>query len=195
MKLITVVQQGFTLLELMIALALIGIGLTLGLPALQQTLLESRVNNAILSLNKDIITARSYAVSYETTVTLCHLNTSNECDNLWSNGYTGFIDENADQIFDSATDEKLFVRGAVSTGDILQFSDGNSLQYQFDGTISTTFAVSEIGTFRYCPGIDNAIYYSRAIIINQSGRPRPSSDIDNDSMDETSGDNDHIICN
>ncbi|MER2494188.1 GspH/FimT family pseudopilin [Catenovulum sediminis] len=188
------IQRGFTLLELMLTLAIAGIALTLGIPSLLETIVENRINTVVMNLNKDIVSARSYAVNYETTITICPLNSSNQCNNQWHNGYTVFIDNNADAVFDSATERKLFVRAKVSTGDSLTFSDGSALQYQFDGTPITSFSNNQQGIFKYCPSVDNPELYSRAVIIGLSGRPRASSDIDHDGKDEINSSNDHITC-
>lgn len=185
---------GFTLLELMISLAIIGVILTLGVPNLLDTIVNSRVNGAILTLNKDIVSARSYAINYETNITICHLNSSNQCDNNWAKGYTVFIDANANNTFNAIDDEKLLSRNEISEGDKLVFTNGTSLQYQFDGTILTALDDEEQAIFKYCPSVDNAETFSRAIILSPSGRPRSSADIDNDNKDEINGNNDHINC-
>lgn len=188
------IQYGFTLLELMIALAIAGIALILGIPTLLEIMVENRINTVVMNLNKDIVSARSYAVNYETTITICHLNSSSECDNNWQQGYTVFVDNDGNGIFSANTDQKLFIREAITSGDSLTFSDGNSLQFQFDGTPVTNFTNNEQGLFKYCPSVDNPELYSRAVIIGLSGRPRASADIDGDGKDEINNANDHISC-
>ena len=188
------IQRGFTLLELMITLAIAAIALTIGVPSLLDTIVENRINTVVMNLNKDIVSARSYAVNYETTITICHLNSSSECDNNWHLGYTVFVDNDGNGVFSAGTDKKLFIRAAITSGDSLIFSDGSSLQFQFDGTPITNFTSNEQGTFKYCPSVDNPELYSRAVIIGLSGRPRASSDIDGDGKDEINSASDHISC-
>ncbi len=185
---------GFTLIELMISLVIIAVVITLGVPTLLDTIVSNRVNSAIYELNKDIMSSRSYAVSYESTVTLCHLSSTNVCDGDWSKGYTVFMDANANRQFDAADDEKLIVRDIQNNNDTLVFTDGNALQYGFDGLISTVLTNEELAVFKYCPTIDNPEDYSRAILLNISGRPRASEDIDGDGKDELASASNHISC-
>ncbi|EWH09014.1 methylation site containing protein [Catenovulum agarivorans DS-2] len=187
-------QRGFTLLELMITLAIAGVALTIGVPSLLEAIVENRVNTVVMNLNKDIVSARSYAVNYETTITICHLNTNNECDTNWHLGYTVFIDRDGNESFSSNTEKKLFIRDKITSGDSLVFSDGSSLQFQFDGTPITTFTNNAQATFKYCPSVSDAELYSKALIIGLSGRPRTSSDIDGDGKDEINDASDHIVC-
>lgn len=187
-------QKAFTLIELMVSLAVIAIIITLGIPNLLDTLVTNRVNSAIISLNKDIISARNFAVSYENNITMCHLNTSNECDKHWTKGYSVFIDANANNIFDATDDKVLLKRNQINSKDSLVFTDGNSIQFAFDGTVLTQFADENVAAFKYCPNVADSEEYARAIMLNLSGRPRTSEDIDNDNKDELSGNNDHITC-
>lgn len=187
-------QKAFTLLELMVSLAVVAIIMTLGIPNLLDTLVHNRVNNAIVSLNKDIISARNFAVSYENNITMCHLNTSKQCDKNWAQGYSIFIDTNANNVFDAADDQILLNRNQINSKDKLVFTDGNSVQFSFDGSVLTQFSDENLAAFKYCPSVTNSENYARAIMLNLSGRPRTSKDIDNDNKDELSGNNDHITC-
>lgn len=178
----------------MVSLAVVAIIMTLGIPSLLDTLVTNRVNTAIVSLNKDIISARNFAVSYENNVTICHLNSSKQCDKNWSQGYSIFIDTNANNIFDAADDQILLNRNQINSKDTLIFTDGNSVQFSFDGTVLTQFSDENLAAFKYCPNVADSENYARAVMLNLSGRPRTSKDIDNDNKDELNGNNDHITC-
>ncbi|WP_017443593.1 GspH/FimT family protein [Gayadomonas joobiniege] len=185
---------GFTLLELLITLALAAIVLTTGIPSLLDTMTENRVKTVMMDLNQDIIAARSFAISYETNVTLCPLSDKNECTDNWKNGYTLFTDHNQNAKFDSTDEKKLVVRNKIDNADTFIFSDGKFIQYRFDGTTINSFANNDEAIFSYCPEVDEPQRYSKALLISISGRPRMSQDLDNDGRDEIYSANEHITC-
>lgn len=182
-------SAGFTLLELMISLSIIVIILTMGVPSLQETLIRSRVDNFIYDLSKDILLARNHAIQYESQTVMCHLNNSNQCDGKWDAGYSLFLDENRDEIYQADTDKLIIQRVHHNSSDIILFSGSKELKYDADGHLNGLS-----GTFRYCPDIENDENYARAIVVSLSGRPRVSRDIDGDGKDETGAAKSHITC-
>lgn len=181
--------RGFTLLELMISLVIMLLSITIGIPTLQQTLIEHRVNNQIIALNQAIVLARTYAINKENRVILCPLDDSGECQSNWQLGYSLFVDTNNDKHFQASADRMILEQNHISRFDQLLYSGGKMLRFNERGHIS-----GRSGTFRYCPAHVDTLNYSRAIIVSLSGRPRQSKDIDNDGKDEINGKNDHVIC-
>ncbi|MER2494187.1 GspH/FimT family protein [Catenovulum sediminis] len=183
-------QDAFTLLELIILLAISLISLTLGIPSLKETLVESRVNNHLYQLNQDILLSRNHAVQFNFPVVMCPLNTNGDCINNWKQGYSIFVDRDNNIKFDQQIDTQVRLRNPIQNHDKFEFSGGRYLRFGENGHIKGL-----AGTFRYCPHVDDNELYSRAVIISLGGRPRLSRDIDNDGKDETNTNSSHIVCN
>ncbi|WP_017443594.1 GspH/FimT family protein [Gayadomonas joobiniege] len=180
---------GFTLLELLITLALMTIGLTIGVPSLLEILVEHRVNNAIIQLNQSIILARTLAIQKEESIIICPLTASGRCETNWKQGYSIFIDKNDDRKYQEKIDTLISRSQHINNKDRLTYSGGRMLKFNPLGHLS-----GRAGTFRYCPLADSESVYARAIVVSLSGRPRQSADIDGDGKDELAGANDHIRC-
>lgn len=183
------IYKGFTLLELLLVSAVIIILLTVGIPGLQETLIQSRVNNHIYNLSKDILLARNHAIHHGEQVVICHLSKQSICDKHWSLGYSIFIDSNRDEAYQANTDKLILKRDYQSFNDIIQFSGSNQLKYDANGHLNGLS-----GTFRYCPPLTNDEDYARAVVVSLSGRPKVSKDIDGDGKDELNQKNEHISC-
>lgn len=79
--------RGFTLLGLLVAIAIGSIVLTLGLPALQNMVASNRRVTNLDAIVNAVQTARSFAVSDGVPTTLCGSSTGNSCDGNWSQGW------------------------------------------------------------------------------------------------------------
>lgn len=78
---------GFTLLGLLVAIAIGAIVLTLGLPALQNMVARNRRVTSLDAMVNAVQTARSFAVSDGVPTTLCGSATGTSCDGQWSRGW------------------------------------------------------------------------------------------------------------
>lgn len=170
--------HGFTLFELLVGIAILGIITTIALPNLSEFIVKMRVDNEISQLHRLLLSARNGAISSEHFVTVCPLNNDNECSSSWNNNLSAFIDTDGDGSYDVDRDDQLIkIKQAIESNDTLYFPR-NKVIYEPTGRL-TGFAN---GTFRYCPK-DND-HFARAVIIFRSGRTYASSDIDNDGKDE-----------
>ncbi len=95
---------GFTLLGLLVAIAIGAIALTLGLPALQNMVTRNRRITNLDALVNAVDTARSFAVSDGVSTTLCGSATGTSCDGQWSQGWI-------------VVENRSGSTGSVSTGD------------------------------------------------------------------------------
>lgn len=183
------VCRGFTLLELLVSLAIAAIVLSLGIPSLKETLISSRVENHLYQLNQDVLLSRNHAIQYNYPVVMCPLDNQGNCTNLWNSGYKVFLDRNNNAQYDENIDKALRVRPAINTADSFIFTGGRYLRFGENGHLKGL-----AGTFKYCPNIENSEFYSRALIISLGGRPRLSNDIDGDGKDEMNTASSHINC-
>jgi type IV fimbrial biogenesis protein FimT len=182
-------HTGFTLIELMITLAIIGILLTVGVPSLK-TFMQS--NQLIASTNELISAfhvARSEAIKLNTRVSICESSDGATCAETgsWKNGWIVFVDGNgatpgdlvgtgdacAD---DTNTDCLLRVHDAI-TDKLLSVEAANVSSFTFTsrGVPKAANGTSQSGVFSLCSfdSSDNVID-SRAVILSFAGRVRVS---------------------
>jgi len=170
-------NHGFTLIELMVTLAVFGVVISIALPSLS-IFLESnqraaQVNTLVSALNL----ARSEAVKRNNDVTLCTRNDAGTaCDAVkdWDNGWIVFVDNSTNGIIDG-TDvilrvyERLYKRAAPKDVTLKEtVADKRTLTYQARGRAN--WAVS----FERCD--DGGPVKARAIMVAITGRVRLSKD-------------------
>ena len=100
-------STGFTLIEMLIVVALTAIILMLAAPSLNFTSTTASLDAMSKSIDKDIALARSQALSSGRYVTMCLTNASNECATSELEGQIIFIDMNSDGVYDSGTDKTI----------------------------------------------------------------------------------------
>ena len=172
--------NGFTIPELMIGIAIVGILTTIALPQINDFTVSLRVDREISELNRLILTARNGAINSGNNVIICPL--SPTCSANWHNKISVFIDNNNDGDYD-VNDTIIRVKDAISSNDKLQYAQ-NSLIYTPSGTLSATPVTTP---FSYCPGENGD--KSRGIVVSASGRSYITADTDNDGKDQDRNDN------
>lgn len=160
-------QNGFTLIELMITIAIASILLTIGLPQLTELHQAYRADSAIKVIQQTLQYARNTAISYGLRVTVCPLK-DNQCTNDWHLGLVVFTDSGVSNQIDG-NDKLLLQTGSFDSNDLM-FYNRSAARFQPDGLAS-----GSNGTFKYCPGSADSPY-SKAVIINQAGRVRFSTE-------------------
>jgi len=182
-------KNGFTIVELMISIAILGIITAIAMPSLSTFIVSMRVDNEISQLHRLILTARNTAISMEQNVTLCPLSSSNACTTNWNEQLSVFIDLNNNNIYESASNETLIkVKKAANVDDTLTYTGFSRITFTPTGQLSSALN----STFKYCP--NGHANLSRAVVVTLSGRAYQSSDLDNDGKDEIR-DGTEIICN
>jgi len=195
------IQQGFTIIELMVSIAVLGVITAIAMPSLSEFLIKMRVDNEIAQLQRMVLTARNTAINLGQNVTLCPLNGSNNCTNNWADELTVFVDLDQDNVFEPnaivavaaapgvpavsavAAEIRIKVKKAVNTADTLNYAAVTRITFAPTGLLVGNLN----GTFSYCPNGHSEL--NRAVIISASGRAYQSSDTDNDGEDEDRNNN------
>jgi type IV fimbrial biogenesis protein FimT len=165
-------NTGFTLIELMVTLALAAIVLTLAVPSFQEIIRDNRLatqtNDFISALNL----ARSEAIKRGVRVTLCQSADSVSCTNTgrYEQGWIVFVDPNNNATVD-AGEQLIRSAGAIpaSTGITLMGNGNvaNYVSYTSDGMSKRVDGAFQAGTLTVCKSP-----VARQIIINATGRIR-----------------------
>lgn len=114
------VQRGFTIIELLVTVAILAILTTLVVPSMSQFVAEWRVNAAVNTFSQHLRLARTEAVKRSRAVTLCPANAGGSACATASefavNGWIVFVDSNGDGVINANDDEILAaqVKGGAS---------------------------------------------------------------------------------
>lgn len=169
-------QKGFTLIEVMVGIAMMGIVISIAMPSMNDWLADMRVDDEISQVHRLLLISRNTAVNMDQPVTMCPLDGGSRCTNNWANDISVFIDLNNNQQYEPPNESLIRVKNAIKDGDTLTFPRA-SIVYQPTGQTG-----GATGTFVYCPS--GYTDKGRAIRVSLRGRAYPSSDQDSDGRDE-----------
>ena len=164
-------EAGFTLIELVITMAILSILLSLALPSFQGVLARQRVSSAIHLLSTDMAMARSTAVMRREAVVVCPLGADGTCgtDSDWGAGWMVFRDPDGNREPDEQS-RILRLTDAPASGRLTLSSTRGFLRYQPDGR-----AAHSNLTVRVCA---DGLLAGKVVVNNlgrvRSERPRPA---------------------
>jgi type IV fimbrial biogenesis protein FimT len=160
---------GFTAIELLLVLALMGTLLTLGVPAFASLLRGWRLDATADALVGDIRLARSTATRLSRPVDICAQDGAGQCATPgdWSEGWLVFVDRNADHHPDSA--DALLVQRTVPHGIVVRLRNGTAadrLSFRPNGMLASGVGGSLLLHPLEAPG------QTRTLTVNAIGRVR-----------------------
>ncbi|MFC1748853.1 GspH/FimT family pseudopilin [Pseudomonadota bacterium] len=165
---------GFTLIELMVTLAVSVILLTVAVPAYSDLLKNSRLSTQANDFVTSLQLARSEAIKRNNYVTVCKSNDGASCaaNGTWDQGWIIFVDADSDAAVDAGED--ILRVQAVLGGDTFFSAQANLddyISYQSLGFAQLTDGTIQVGRLILCDdrGFINNV---RAIDLSGTGRPR-----------------------
>ncbi len=166
-------QHGFTIIELMIAVALLAIVAAIATPSFSFMMMNNRMASEINQFVGSLHYTRSEAIKRGENVRVCTSVNGTNCDatNDWTNGWIVIIDS-------SSTVLKVYP--ALRGGDTL-IGDGNTgdaIRFNANG-----FATGFNGTVKMCES-DNDLSNARGVIVAATGRIRLAQDSNSDGIVE-----------
>ena len=160
-------QKGLTLLELLFALAIVSILLSMGVPSFRNVIMDNRLSDGSNAFMSSINAARSSAIRYQRQATVCPIADYDAAvlscsgDRDWADGWMVWVDQNRDSL--------------VGAGEILSTQEpmDNSISFQS----ATVTAISYDGRGFLTSGGDDLLMCDnrtneegRVIRINGVGR-------------------------
>lgn len=186
-------QSGFTLIELMVAVAILAILLMIAVPAMEESGKRSAVQSHQRDFQSALSFARGEAVTRNKRISMCPSNDGASCDtgsNDWTNGWLIFVDNGAGGNFgngDLNGDElllRVYEYDGNNTAVVVDPGDGgtgttsvNSLTWNFRG-----FMQNDQRALVVICEADGEARLNRGLMIERSGRVLSSKDLDNDSI-------------
>jgi type IV fimbrial biogenesis protein FimT len=157
--------SGFTLLELLIVVGMVGLLMAFGIPAMSTFAKNDRLSTQINTLVGHLAYARSEAVTRSQQVGLCASSNLTTCFGTdWAAGWIMFVDANGSLSHDN-TEEILRVKQALSGNNTLTSTIGSIFIYDSSG-----FSATGTGTFSLCD--DRGVTNMKSISISNTGRVR-----------------------
>ncbi len=169
-------QAGFTMIELMVTLAILGIMLALTAPSFQTLVKNNLIAAETNRLVSDMQFARSEALKRGGPVILCRTGdptaatpTCGGAPHTWSNGWLVYVSGDSNNTYEAATDTLLRVAQASPGGLTIKANGASNSNLEFNGDSSTNQGGS---TARFAICDDRGTAHGRMVEIPPVGRLR-----------------------
>lgn len=186
-------SRGFTLIELMIALVIAVILLTVGIPSFRDLMIRSRLSGQVQEFYGTINFARSEAIKRGNFVSICKSADGSQCGGNWSDGWIVFANNDNDSPafrddIGGANEEPLLRIFPALPANYTLNANNNFTNYI---TYDRFGMASNIGTFVFCAHSDES--KARAIVVTRT-RPRIATDTNGNGIPEKQDGTDITSC-
>ncbi|MGQ0750845.1 MAG: GspH/FimT family pseudopilin [Betaproteobacteria bacterium] len=170
-------SHGFTLIEVLFAIVILGVLLSLAAPSMRNLVLDQRVKTVVSDMHATLIFARSEAIKRNQYVAVCAMNNDGSgCQNStdWARGWIVYLDADGNGIPGAVSD---ILKRQDALHDVTLTGTGTNITYQKDGRLraaATTFVTSYAG---------NNDITARCVRMDISGRPNIQVDTNKNSAD------------
>ena len=178
-------QKGFTLIELIVAVAIVGILVTLATPSFQSLIQSNRIQGAATEFQAAMALARSEAIKRGADAKVTVLANVLDGSRSWNNGYSVFVDRSLPNASLSQLETELNKASATSRNELLMsvpamnntvnFTDNSNqfyLTYNGLGRTVQTNGAQLSASYQFSPSTGSTDSDTRCIILNVMGRIR-----------------------
>jgi type IV fimbrial biogenesis protein FimT len=161
-------QRGFTLVELMVTVAVLIILITAGVPSFTDLVQNQRVKTAVSDLHSTLVFARSEAIKRNAEVTV------NRNGASWSGGWNVQTTD--------AVPATLKTQAALDNISLNASSSESVIRYRRDGRLNTTLPNMPSPNI-VVSLVDNGNVIARCVAVDPSGRANVKVDTNHDASD------------
>jgi type IV fimbrial biogenesis protein FimT len=145
-------QRGFTLLELMIVLAVSAVILSIGIPNFREFRLNSRMTTIANDFLTTLVNARSEALKRQDTVSVCYSATPGDaaaaCDAVAPTGWIAFADANGNCLRDAF--EEVVSTGERPADEVDAAANGNCASFGANGFLRIVPGRTTVSRAMFC---------------------------------------------
>lgn len=145
-------EQGYTLVELMVAVAVFAILTAIAVPSFQQFIAAQRLRAASFDLRTDLVMARSEALKRNRNITIRRRDAAG-----WQTGWVVVVD---------GTDERVRERNSLGAG-VSVASPSAAITFNGSGRVATPAGVVQIGLTADA----GSAHLERCLVLDPSGMP------------------------
>lgn len=165
-------QRGFTMIELMITIMVLGIVLGLGVPGFRDLVLNNRQASAVNELVTALQLARSEAITRNTAapsaVSICASDDGASCAGTWADGWIVYTDADGDGALEGGD---VVLRAVDAPASIAITGPGGAVRYRRDGRSQ------DATDFVFCDS--RGASRARVVQLSISGRPAAAKVLSN----------------